>query len=61
MFWLTRAGLTPRLVWIVHELLLRLEPQSTIQVKVGGKTAEVCCGECATKLREAMAADKKTA
>ncbi len=27
-----------------------LEPNSTIQVKIGGKTVEVCCEECATKL-----------
>jgi RNase P subunit RPR2 len=38
-----------------------LEPQSTIKVKVGGKTVEVCCEECATKLREATATEKKTA
>ena len=36
-----------------------LEPQSTIEVKVGGKTVEVCCEECATKLREAAAAGEK--
>jgi hypothetical protein len=30
-----------------------LEPASTIKVKIGGKTVEVCCEECATKLREA--------
>ena len=28
-----------------------LEPNSTIEVKIGGKTVEVCCEECATKLR----------
>lgn len=26
-----------------------------IQVKIGGKTVEVCCDECAQKLREAGA------
>jgi RNase P subunit RPR2 len=30
-----------------------LDPASTIKVKIGGKTVEVCCEECATKLREA--------
>lgn len=32
-----------------------------ISVKVGGKTVEVCCEECATTLKEAEAskADKK--
>ncbi len=24
-----------------------------IQVRIGGRTVEVCCGECAQKLREA--------
>jgi len=24
-----------------------------IQVRIGGRTVEVCCGECAEKLREA--------
>ena len=38
-----------------------LEPQSTIQVKVGGKTVEVCCDECATRLKEAVAKEKKSA
>ena len=28
----------------------------TIKVQVGGKTVEVCCQECADKLREASAA-----
>jgi hypothetical protein len=28
---------------------------SSIEVKVGGKTVEVCCEECAAKLREAQA------
>jgi RNase P subunit RPR2 len=36
-----------------------LEPKSTIEVKIGGKTVEVCCEECATKLREAAAAKQK--
>ena len=31
---------------------------SAIQVKVGGKTVEVCCEECATKLKEAHASAK---
>ncbi|HJZ63116.1 MAG TPA: hypothetical protein VKD70_02280 [Candidatus Acidoferrum sp.] len=26
---------------------------NSIKVKIGGKTVEVCCDECATKLREA--------
>ena len=26
---------------------------TVIQVKLGGRTVEVCCEECATKLREA--------
>ncbi len=26
---------------------------NAIQVKIGGKTVEVCCDECAQKLREA--------
>ena len=28
-----------------------LDPKSTIEVKIGGKTVGVCCEECATKLR----------
>ncbi|HET9862299.1 MAG TPA: hypothetical protein VFP37_02580 [Steroidobacteraceae bacterium] len=36
-----------------------LDPKSTIEVKIGGKTVEVCCEECATKLREAASAAKK--
>lgn len=28
---------------------------SAIQVTVGGKTVDVCCEECATKLKEAHA------
>ena len=27
--------------------------ESAIKVKIGGKTVEVCCEECALKLREA--------
>jgi hypothetical protein len=27
--------------------------ENAIQVKIGGKTVEVCCEECAQKLREA--------
>jgi RNase P subunit RPR2 len=38
-----------------------LEPNSTIKVKIGGKDVEVCCEECATKLREASARQKKKA
>jgi RNase P subunit RPR2 len=38
-----------------------LDPQNTIKVKIGGKTVEVCCEECATKLREASAKQKKRA
>jgi hypothetical protein len=29
---------------------------SSIKVKVGGRTVEVCCDECAQKLKEAHAA-----
>ncbi len=36
-----------------------LEPASTIKVKTGDKTVEVCCQECATKLREASAGKRK--
>jgi RNase P subunit RPR2 len=28
---------------------------SAIQVRIGGQTVEVCCEECATKLKEAHA------
>ena len=28
---------------------------NAIQVKIGGRTVEVCCEECAEKLREAQA------
>ena len=38
-----------------------LEPQSTIKVKIGGKEVEVCCEECATKLRAASDKQKKQA
>jgi len=38
-----------------------LTPENTIEVKVGDKTVEVCCDECATKLREASAKQKKSA
>lgn len=31
-----------------------------IEVKIGGKTVEVCCTECAEKLREAEAATRAT-
>lgn len=37
-----------------------LEPDSTIKVKIGDKTVEVCCEDCATKLREAAAKPRKT-
>lgn len=36
-----------------------LEPNSAIAVKIGGKTVEVCCEECAAKLREAWNAKRK--
>jgi len=36
-----------------------LDPKSTITVKIGGKPVEVCCEECATKLRQASAQQKK--
>ena len=29
--------------------------ENAIKVKIGGKTVEVCCEECATKLKEAYA------
>jgi RNase P subunit RPR2 len=38
-----------------------LEPSSTIEVKIGDKTVEVCCEECATKLREASSPQKPRA
>lgn len=34
---------------------------SRIAVKIGGKTVEVCCEECATVLREAEAAARAVA
>ena len=34
---------------------------SAVTVKIGGKTVEVCCDECADKLKEAHAAAKKKA
>jgi hypothetical protein len=33
---------------------------SPIQVKLGGKTVEVCCEECATKLKEAFVSASTT-
>jgi RNase P subunit RPR2 len=36
-----------------------LDPQSTIKVKIGGKDVEVCCEDCATKLREATDKQKR--
>jgi hypothetical protein len=30
-----------------------------IQVKIGGKSVEVCCGDCAKKLKEADASTKE--
>ena len=38
-----------------------LDPKATIEVKIGGKTVEVCCEECATKLKEAAAKQQKSA
>jgi RNase P subunit RPR2 len=38
-----------------------LEPATTIEVKIGGKTVEVCCEECATRLREAVVKEKTRA
>jgi RNase P subunit RPR2 len=38
-----------------------LTPENTIKVKVGGKDVEVCCEECATKLREASGKQQKRA
>jgi Archaeal TRASH domain len=37
------------------DCMLKGEP---IQVKIGGKTVEVCCDECAQKLKEAQTAAK---
>jgi RNase P subunit RPR2 len=36
-----------------------LEPSSIIKVTIGGRTVEVCCEECAVKLREASGAKRK--
>lgn len=33
--------------------------ENSIQVKIGGKTVEVCCDECASKLKESHAAAAK--
>jgi hypothetical protein len=33
--------------------------ESSINVKIGGKTVEVCCEECASKLKEAYFANRK--
>jgi RNase P subunit RPR2 len=38
-----------------------LEPNATIKVKIGDKTVEVCCEECASKLKQATAQQKKSA
>ena len=34
---------------------------NAIKVTIGGKTVEVCCEECAEKLREAVTADARRA
>ena len=34
---------------------------NAIKVTLGGKTVEVCCEECSTKLKEAAAKPKKSA
>jgi hypothetical protein len=34
---------------------------NAIKVTIGGQVVEVCCEECAQKLREAIAAPKKSA
>jgi hypothetical protein len=34
---------------------------NSIKVTIGGKTVEVCCEECAEKLREAMTASARRA
>ena len=36
-----------------------LDPAATIKVKIGGKEVEVCCEECAAKLREAAVKPRK--
>ncbi|HVY82703.1 MAG TPA: hypothetical protein VG994_17055 [Steroidobacteraceae bacterium] len=33
---------------------------NAIKVQIGGKTVEVCCEDCATKLREAQASAAET-
>ncbi len=33
--------------------------ENAIAVKIGGKTVEVCCDECASKLKEAHASAKR--
>ena len=33
--------------------------ENAIRVTIGGKTVEVCCEECAVKLKEAEAAARK--
>ena len=35
--------------------------ENAIQVKLGGKTVEVCCNECAEKLKEAYGAPRSAA
>ena len=38
-----------------------LDASNTIKVKIAGKPVEVCCEECATKLREASEKQKQKA
>jgi RNase P subunit RPR2 len=38
-----------------------LDASNTIKVKIAGKPVEVCCEECATKLRAASEKQKKKA
>lgn len=33
--------------------------ETAIKVKIGGKTVEVCCDECAQKLKEAHASTRE--
>ena len=33
--------------------------EGSIKVKIGGKTVEVCCDECAQKLKEAGSSSKR--
>ena len=33
--------------------------EASIKVKIGGKTVEVCCGECVQKLKEASTSSKR--